>query len=477
MRKLLLIIIALAACAIPAHAATCGSTTITGTIYYLATSTSSPAGNDSNNGTSASTPWLTVNHNSTAPAVICAAASTAYSYTQFQRVWGTCTSSSGDLCWVMCATFDSCKITSAGQNVFDMSANYWGVQGFEVTTGSSGGTCFNLQPQGSTSIHHIVFANNICNGSANNGFSAANKGGSTSVSWDYWAVIGNWAYNSAQGTSYCFSGISAYEPLASDTNLGTHIYIAGNLLNDNVDPNPCYGGAPSDGEGIILDSINYAQAGGPAYTQQIAVTNNIAIYNGNSGIEGGGSGNTAPTYIYNNTSYHNSTGNNEGITWCGDTSIDQASNTQYFGNLVSATPATSCGTGTNLADIQVSRSTAGVIIYKNWLNAVSGTNTIGNSNSGFTTFGPNNITGTNPAFVAPADPGAPSCGSATSAPNCFATVIANFVPTATGAKAYGYQTPSTTSIYDPLYPQWLCNVSNIPAGLVTPGCLIASHYQ
>src|SRR6202043_725660 len=37
------------------------------------------------------------------------------------------------------------------------------------------------------------------------------------------------------------------------------------------------------------------------------------------------------------------------------------------------------------------------------------------------------------------------------------------------AKAYGYQVPSTTSVSDPLFPQWLCNV-NLPAGLVTMGC-------
>jgi hypothetical protein len=52
----------------------------------------------------------------------------------------------------------------------------------------------------------------------------------------------------------------------------------------------------------------------------------------------------------------------------------------------------------------------------------------------------------------------------------MATVIANFTPTAPAAKSYGYQIPSTTSIYDPLYPQWLCGVTNLPAGLVTPGC-------
>ena len=45
-----------------------------------------------------------------------------------------------------------------------------------------------------------------------------------------------------------------------------------------------------------------------------------------------------------------------------------------------------------------------------------------------------------------------------------------FTPTVAAAKKYGYQVPSSVSIYDPLYPQWLCGVT-LPSGLVTPGCL------
>jgi hypothetical protein len=72
-------------------------------------------------------------------------------------------------------------------------------------------------------------------------------------------------------------------------------------------------------------------------------------------------------------------------------------------------------------------------------------------------------------------PGAPSCGSASSVPNCMADVIANFTPTTAAAKAYGYQIPISGNMYDPLFPQWLCNV-NLPAGLVTMGCLAQSSF-
>jgi hypothetical protein len=36
-------------------------------------------------------------------------------------------------------------------------------------------------------------------------------------------------------------------------------------------------------------------------------------------------------------------------------------------------------------------------------------------------------------------------------------------------KIYGYRIPSTTNVYDPLYPEWLRTVTNLSTGLVTPG--------
>jgi hypothetical protein len=55
----------------------------------------------------------------------------------------------------------------------------------------------------------------------------------------------------------------------------------------------------------------------------------------------------------------------------------------------------------------------------------------------------------------------------------MAAVIAGFTPQAASAAAYGYQAPTAAPINDPLFPQWLCNV-NLPAGLITMGCLSAS---
>ncbi|MGC2661451.1 MAG: hypothetical protein WA324_26150, partial [Bryobacteraceae bacterium] len=54
--------------------------------------------------------------------------------------------------------------------------------------------------------------------------------------------------------------------------------------------------------------------------------------------------------------------------------------------------------------------------------------------------------------------------------NCMATVIANFTPTNSSAKAYGYQTPVSTPVTNSLFPTWLCNVG-LPSGLVSTPCV------
>src|ERR1039458_10071105 len=82
------------------------------TTYYLANASTSPAGSDSNNGTSASTPWLTPNHAVNCGDVIVAAASTAYSAANFYGTFGTVTCATGNnVAWLKCTTFDACKLS------------------------------------------------------------------------------------------------------------------------------------------------------------------------------------------------------------------------------------------------------------------------------------------------------------------------------------------------------------------------------
>ena len=457
MRRLLSILLLLAA--LP-----CGATT-----YYLANASTSPVGNDSNSGTDSAHPWLTPNHAVNCGDVILAAASSSYVYTNFhQGSWGTVTCAAGnDVAWLKCATFDTCKIITSG-TVADMAVDksYWGIQGWEVQAPSTSdyAPCFNFGPNATAllPVHNVVFANNVVNGCGPSGIAVSASSGTATA--DYAVIVGNIVYNATQSNTSCYNGINIFEPANTDTLPGTHIYIAGNFSYGNFDPNPCAGGVVSDGEGVILDTLNHF-----SYTGQIAVENNIFVANGGRGWQVNLS--TAPVYFVNNTSWGNSTDTAMNSAPCEDSAIQSASNADAHLNLTVTNAATSCASTLALYAYGVVTGNATDHVYQNWAYSASGHN-FTTSGSGFTN-GPNNTTA-DPVLASPSAPGAPSCGSASSVPNCMATVISNFTPTVAAAKAYGYQIPSSTAVYDPLFPQWLCTVTNLPAGLIENGCLQAS---
>jgi hypothetical protein len=444
------------------------------TTYYL-----SATGSDSNSGTSSGSPWLSPNHSVNCGDVIIAAASTAYSAANFQT-FGTVTCSAGNnVAWLTCATFDVCKISGMSSLQYGMivGKSYWGVQGWEVDGTSSSGGCFLATPHSSSNIRNIIFANVIASGCGLSGIEAGNNG---LVGVDYFAVVGSIAYGNAGGTLNCNSGISVYEPVASDSLPGTHIYVAGNFAWANVDGNPCGGSTPTDGEGLIFDTFDGNQTGGLSpYKQQAVADNNILIDNGGRGFIAVGNtvgGVNANIYVRHNTVWGNNYDLNQtGICTCvvGEIVLLTANNVQAFQNIA----ATNAATGVNGDAIypfwMTNTAEVGDVIYQDVGWSATGTYNTKYDPPNHFTFGPNNLFGTNPSFANAVAPGAPSCGGASSAPNCMATVIANFTPSASAAIGYGYQIPLTTSVYDPLFPQWLCNV-NLPTGLVTMGCLTGS---
>ena len=435
------------------------------TTYFLAPA--SGGGNDSNNGLSANAPWLSPNHAVNCGDTIIAAPSAAYSASDFGAGrWGAVTCPGGNrVAWLTCATFDACKINTTSSIGMWISRNYWGVQGWEISATGSYNSCFLVAPQnsGASTIHHIVLANNIANGCGDGGLAILNQG---NVGVDHIAMVGNIAYDAAQDSSECYSGINIVVPVAFDSAPGTHIYVAGNFSYDNLDPNPCAGGSSTDGEGIILDTIS-----GKNYAQQIVVENNMVLFNGGRGIQPFDSVSGAPIYIEHNTAYGNETQSGQRNTGgCGEIGLNQSLNTQVIGaNLTETTTATGCG-GNTVYAIKADNGNGTNVVNGNWGYSSSG-NTFGSSGSPGFSFGTN--TSSNPSFSNPVNPGAPSCGSASSVPNCMATVIANFTPQLTAAKAYGYQVPRTTGVVDPLFPAWLCNVG-LPPGLVTLGCAASS---
>lgn len=439
------------------------------TTYFLAPA--SDGGNDSNSGTSSSTPWLSPNHPVNCGDVIIAAASSSYSSANFQSgKWGTVSCpGNNNVAWLECATFDACKITAtSGEDGIHISTSYWGVQGWEITaTSSQESACFAaVPPTSSVSIHHLVFANNIANGCDGGGFVTYNNG---SASSDYIGMVGNIAYNGAQGNAFCYSGITVAAPVNTDTAAGTHIYVSGNFLYHNVDPNPCQGVTSTDGEGLIFDTIDGSSTGHP-YTGQMLADNNMFLGNGARGFEVFLNQNSTPAIVYvrQNTSWGNGTGTINNL--CGEILTNSANSTQIYDNIAVPNTATACGSLTHYAYL-INGGNSTILVTNNYADSTAALSYFSEYTSGFS-FGAGNLTA-NPSFASPSVPGAPNCGSATSVPNCMATVVANFTPTIAAAKPYGYQTPSTSQTSDPLFPQWLCNV-NLPAGLVTMGCASSS---
>jgi hypothetical protein len=370
---------------------------------------------------------------------------------------------------VICATFDACKIsTNSASGGMRISANYWGVQGWEATTTSGGGACFNaVPPTSGAAIHHIIFANDIANGCQQGGIVTFNN---SHVGVDYFAIIGSIAYNAAQNGTACYSGFSVYSPSASDTNSGTHIYVAGSFGWANTDANPCAGGAPTDGEGLIFDDFDNSQTGGTAYIYQAVAYNDLFVGNGGRGFQAyqnktGAS--SAPIYGEFITAYGNNLDTNQSATWCGDLTIAAAYTTTLLNDLGMTNSATGCGSNPKYA-FYVGGGNGTDTVNNSWGYSAAGNNDGINTSTGFS-YGAGNTFGTNPSFASTSIPGAPSCGSASSVPNCMATVISNFTPSASGANANGYQIPSSGSVVDPLFPKWLCNVA-LPPGLVTLGC-------
>jgi len=448
-----------------------------GTTYYLATA--ADGGNDSNNGLSPTAPWLSPHHSLNCGDVILAAPSAAYSASNFATgAWGKVTCPAGNsVAWLKCSTFDACKISSNYLAGMWVDQSYWGVQGWEATTTADDtqGTCFLAEPSyvAPTEIHHIIFANDIANGCGYTGFQSGNIG---SAGVDYVAVVGSIVYNAAQGILTCNNGIDIYQPVQSDALPGTHIYLAGNFSFGNIDPDPCGGIIPGDGEGITLDTWDGSADGLAApYAGQGVVDNNILIANGGRGLlagnNGTGAGPFAHIYLRHNTVWGNNRDLNQAggssSSWCGEVDLLTTLNTQAFSNIAVTDTAFGCGAKPIYAFYVIGTSTADSV-YQNWGYSASGTNDAIFDSPGFS-YDSTNTFGANPSFANPVAPGAPSCGSSSSVPACMATVIADFTPTNQAASSYGYQIPGPTPIYDPLFPQWLCNV-NLPAGLVTMGC-------
>jgi hypothetical protein len=444
-----------------------GSSSAHATTYYL-----SPSGNDSNNGLWTDYAWASPNHSLNCGDVIIASAGYYNNANFYTGKWGYVNCPAGNnVAWLTCATFDACKIYASVNQGMWVDRSYWGVQGWEVSTNANDtyGTCFLASPNydNPATIHHIIFANDVANGCSQSGFGATNRGyGGV----DYFNVLGSVAYNAAQGTNTCASGITIYQPVLSDAAWGTHIYVAGNFSYANIEPNYCNGGSPTDGEGIIFDEFDGAQSGIATYGAQAVAYSNIVVGNGSKGVETNGNQAgawNANLWLNQNTVWGNNAATNQTWLGCAEISVVSSKNVHTYGNLASTRSATGCG-GYAIYAMAFAGADGSDTADNNFAFGYDGNNTfVWDVGSFF--WNADNQLGASPAFENPSVPGAPNCSGTANVPACMATMVANFTPTAPNSSGYGYQKPRSGSVPDALFPRWLCS-ANVPSGLITMGC-------
>jgi hypothetical protein len=454
-----------------AHGAISITAPATGKTYYLAPG--GDGGSDRNSGLSPRSPWLSPNHQLNCGDVIVAKAGSYSNADFYTGRWGRVNCPAGNgVAWLTCETFDACRINATANQGMWVDQSYWGVQGWEISTTASDlyGTCFIAQPNwvAPAEIHHIIFANDVANGCSQSGFAVVNHG---AVGVDYFAVIGNIAYNTAQGSGTCASGITIYQPVQSDSLPGTHLYVAGNFSYSNIEPRKCNGTSPTDGEGIIFDTFDGSQGALPfPYAADAVAENNIVVGNGGKGIEvsnnARGSSHAA-IYINRNTSWGNLVDPNQAWLGCGEISLNDAFKVHVTNNLVSTSSATGCG-GHSIFAITVAAGNGTDTVNHNLAFGFAGNHTFVHRSGSFL-FGADNILERNPQITNPRIPGPPNCQGASSAPACMASTVRDFMPRDTRDAEFGYQVPVSGSVFNPLFPQWLCNVNLLP-GLVTSGC-------
>jgi hypothetical protein len=442
----------------------------TGNTYYLAPAAN--GGNDANSGSSPSSPWLSPKHNLNCGDVIIAADSTSYDAKNFNTGhWGNVSCpNANNVAWLQCATFDGCKISSTEEGIY-VDRSFWGVQGWEVTTSdTSNGFCFAAAPSypSGSSIHHIIFTDNIANGCQAGGIVTFNVGDS---GVDYITIAGNIVYKAIQGSAECYNGISIFQPVQSDAAPGTHIYVADNFAWGNSQPSVCGGVQAWGGDGIIFDTFDGSGSGLPnPYAAQAVIQNNIVIGNGGHGIEiqNNVRGSVhSPIYIAYNTSWGNEIDNNQQQNnLCAEVLLNSAYSVNESYNLVETSSPTQCA-GNRIYALSAYNVNGTVSASNNFAFGYNGQNTFEWA-AGTFVYNSNNVLGQNASFQNAYTPGAPSCGGTGDVANCMGWLTSNFSPTNTAAASLGHQLPGNTST-DALYPQWLCGVT-LPTGLLRTGC-------
>lgn len=283
------------------------------TTYYV----SSVSGADSNNGTSQSTPFATLQQaaNDTQPGDTVLVMSGTYTRPGAGQVLDITRSGTANAP----ITYEA----APGQHPVIDSSNLWAgikidgasyitINGFEVKGDAASVTLAQAQAlesnyadpttsgggiltSTSSNVHstHLLIENNVVHDEPGGGIDAEHS--------DYVSILNNTVYDNAWWSPYGNSGINNFEMYSSDSNTGYKNIIAGNVAYGNREYIPANASIPgsgiTDGNGIIVDSNNLT-----GYNGRTLVENNLTHDNGGSGAHAWNSNNV--DFLYN-TAYDN----------------------------------------------------------------------------------------------------------------------------------------------------------------------------
>lgn len=236
----------------------------------------SGGGSDSNNGTSAGSPWLTPNHSGLVCGDVIIAATGAYSSASFDSLtngsslYGTvssCPSTSGgndgtggvQTVTMFCGNQLTCTINGSTQWAMLVDKSHWAIEGFQVTNNTNGsGGCLTAAPNISgAAIGYVAFVDNVSMNCALLGIGAQGLGPLFN-GVDEFAAVGNVAFNAAQSASECGSGFADNVPSNFDALADVHKFYSQNFAFGNIN-GPC--SLNSDGFGAFPTASSAASAG------------------------------------------------------------------------------------------------------------------------------------------------------------------------------------------------------------------------
>ncbi len=331
----------------------------------------SPTGSDSNSGTSMSSALKTLGAATKLPLKggdCVTVADGTYDETVLVTSSGSADTCTGYVVFRSASPGGAKVVSSDAYNGFMVNANYVMVDGFDLqdtSTGSAFTAGTNTLSGGKVIVyHHIAAIRSLAHDSGGAGLGALHA--------DYVRFEGNTVYNNSSRSTYGDSGIDLWEMQASDALPGFHIVIRNNVSYANIE-SAIPASLQTDGEGIILDSFDYADPtyGTTPYAQDSLVENNVIWGNGGRGIEASGAQPTSHVTIRNNTVWNDNVqqqqyGGAEIVSWGNGNSISN--------NIVILGPDAQNGTAANQTTVAIADrcgpSSAGVQITggSTWAN-------------------------------------------------------------------------------------------------------------